>query len=136
MMLILSGNSALSQFRREKLVRKLEVKLESAVDVSAQYMHFVATSAELNEQELLVLNALLEYGSTEDAVSSRGELLLSVPRAGTISPWSSKATDIAHNCGLEKIIRIERGIAFYVNHQSTKANAKELIVADVHDRHG
>ncbi|MCZ7176372.1 hypothetical protein NK362_25890, partial [Salmonella enterica] len=62
-----------------------------------------------------------------------GRLFLVLPRFGTISPWSSKASDIARNCGLSSIQRLERGIAFYVAGQFSDAEA-ELIASSLHDR--
>ena len=56
----------------------------------------------------------MRYGPMAQAVFASGQLLLVVPRPGTISPWSSKATDIAHNCGLENVLRVERGTAYYI----------------------
>ncbi|MCK5881126.1 MAG: phosphoribosylformylglycinamidine synthase [Sinobacterium sp.] len=135
-MLTLSGNSALSTFRQEKLQCSLNEKLTSTVSVNAIYMHFVDTNKDLNAQELKVLDALLHYGpSSVDTAPNDGELFLVVPRLGTISPWSSKATDIAHNCNLSAINRIERGVAVYVQSESSLSEGdKALIIADIHDR--
>src|SRR6185503_21332258 len=72
----------------------------------------------------------LDYG--EPAVDGRGKLYLVVPRLGTISPWSSKATDIAHNCGLAGVKRIERGTVYYVDCSADLAN--EGIAGPLHDR--
>ena len=109
-MLILPGNAALSDFRREKLQKILTEKLGVDAVVTAEYIHFVDTVSSLDDDQLKVLKALLEYGPKQEKLVSEGELYLVVPRIGTISPWSSKATDIAHNCGLSSIKRIERGI--------------------------
>src|SRR5690606_41064875 len=62
-----------------------------------------------------------------------GTLVLVVPRFGTISPWSSKATDIAHNCGLSAIARLERGIAYYVDGELSAAELQQ-VTALLHDR--
>ncbi len=133
-MLILSGNSALSDFRREKLQKTIADKLQTSVVLTAEYTHFIETSSPLTEEELNVLNALLEYGPSSSAVSHQGELHLVIPRLGTISPWSSKATDIARNCGLEKIKRIERGVAYYVDHNASGEGVKSLLHSMIHDR--
>jgi phosphoribosylformylglycinamidine synthase len=66
----------------------------------------------LSEGERGLLERLLDYGERAGAPGTEGELFLVVPRPGTISPWASKATDIAHNCGLSGLRRIERGIAY------------------------
>jgi phosphoribosylformylglycinamidine synthase len=80
-----------------------------------------------------VLARLLKYGPSVPVQEPTGRLFLVLPRFGTISPWSSKASDIARNCGLTKIQRLERGIAFYVAGQFSDADAQ--LIADVlHDR--
>ena len=68
----------------------------------------------LNDSELAKLKRVLTYGPKSAAVGHSGARLLVVPRASTISPWSSKATDIAQHCGLPQVNRLERGIAYYV----------------------
>ncbi|MEL0066843.1 MAG: phosphoribosylformylglycinamidine synthase, partial [Gammaproteobacteria bacterium] len=71
--------------------------------------------------------------SREDTTES-DDLLLVVPRPGTISPWSSKATDIAHNCGLNKIKRMERGTAYHVDAEHLSSDTLTAIEAELHDR--
>ena len=131
-MLILAGSSALSVFRSEKLETTLTQTLGEKVTVTGKFMHFVDTSAVLTDEEQTLLSALLEYGPTADNVAENGQLYLVVPRLGTISPWSSKASDIAHNCGLDKVKRIERGIAYYVQHSENVD--KTAVAALLHDR--
>src|SRR5690606_19162784 len=75
----------------------------------ARYAYFVALDAEPREEERERLAALL-HASADEVLPPGTERLLVVPRPGTISPWSSKATDIARACGLERVQRIERGI--------------------------
>src|SRR6187401_3130730 len=109
----LPGAVALSPFRVEKLLASLPRLLAEAITVEARFVHFVAVTAPLTESESGVLAKLLTYG-TPPAREPTGVMLLVLPRFGTVSPWSSKATDIARNCGLAKVERIERGIAYYV----------------------
>ena len=71
-----------------------------------------------------MLERLLRYGSAPADGEPRGELFLVVPRLGTISPWSSKATDIVHNCGLTQISRIEHGVAWTLLTTSGKAPSR------------
>ena len=126
----LRGPRAASEFRLAKLLAQLK-KVDPAVQsVGAEFRHFVELERDLREVELGVLERLLEYGERagSPAPSARATLYLVVPRLGTLSPWSSKATDIAHNCGLAGVRRIERGIAYYVD--STKPG----IAALLHDR--
>ncbi|MGB2287399.1 MAG: phosphoribosylformylglycinamidine synthase [Porticoccaceae bacterium] len=113
-MIILSGAPSLSDFRRRKLLSSLQNTVPSVVSVTAEYVHFAEVSAPLSEAEQDTLQALLTYGPSAQQSDNNGDLLLVVPRPGTISPWSSKATDIAHNCGLDKVVRVERGIAYSI----------------------
>ena len=111
--LTLPGAVALSPFRVEKLLASLPPPLAEAITVDARFVHFVAAASPLPADETRVLERLLTYG-TPAAGEAKGALLLVIPRFGTVSPWSSKATDIAHNCGLAKVVRIERGIAYHI----------------------
>jgi phosphoribosylformylglycinamidine synthase len=113
-MLILRGAPALSQFRLQKLERRLSSALGHQVNAYAEFVHFAELEQSLNDEEYEVLEKVLRYGPHLAEHEPQGSLFLVVPRPGTISPWSTKATDIAHNCGLEKIERLERGIAYYL----------------------
>ncbi|MGD9842652.1 MAG: phosphoribosylformylglycinamidine synthase, partial [Steroidobacteraceae bacterium] len=90
----------------------------------------------LSDTEQQVLRALLSYGPREGSESdNKGQLLLVLPRVGTISPWASKATDIAHVCGLQSVSRIERGIAYYVQAAVSLPPATlQQIASELHDR--
>ena len=111
--LTLPGAIALSAFRIEKLLAGLPRPLAEAITIDTRFVHFAAIGEPLDAGETQVLEKLLTYG-TPARGEPKGALLLVLPRFGTVSPWSSKATDIAHNCGLDKIVRIERGVAYYV----------------------
>ena len=113
-MMILSGAPSLSAFRREKLLTKLRESDASIQSVCAEYVHFAEINKPLTPAETTTLQALLTYGPSEQEVDTGGQLILVAPRPGTISPWSSKATDIAHNCGLKTVVRLERGTAYYI----------------------
>ncbi|UCH54381.1 MAG: phosphoribosylformylglycinamidine synthase, partial [Pseudomonadota bacterium] len=134
----LAGASALSAFRRERLIRDMQARVAAVREVQARYWHFVAVSSELTPQELAVLQRLLTYGPRTEPVTDDGaEVLLVIPRLGTISPWASKATDIAQHCGLSKIKRIERGIAWRIgklDKSALTAPERELLVPLLHDR--
>jgi phosphoribosylformylglycinamidine synthase len=113
-MLQLPGARALSAVRIAKLLARLGT-LEPAVrSLDARFIHFVDTARPLELAERQILQQLLTYGPRADSgtADANGETVLIVPREGTISPWSSKATDIAHVCGLTAIRRIERGIEY------------------------
>ncbi|MFN9029913.1 MAG: phosphoribosylformylglycinamidine synthase [Betaproteobacteria bacterium] len=138
--LALHGPSALSAFRAARLLTRLQ-SIEPAISaVSAQYVHFVHALGPIEQGALDTLGALLRYGDAYSGPAD-GDGFVVVPRLGTISPWASKATDIAHNCGLAQICRIERGTRYVITQKSglLRANAlsdtaRERIGAALHDR--
>ncbi len=129
-MLQLPGAPALSAFRIAKLVARLAALEPAVKSLESRFIHFVDVERPLQNGEQQLLERLLTYGprvdrsgrsSGSDAeqavglqsnIAEAGDRLLVVPRAGTISSWSSKATDIAHVCGLDAVRRIERGIEY------------------------
>jgi phosphoribosylformylglycinamidine synthase len=113
-MLQIPGSPALSAFRIEKLLDRLAGIDPAVRALDARFMHFADLAQPLAAAERAVLAELLTYGPGRAAPAEEagGECVLVVPRAGTISPWSSKATDIAQVCGLSKVRRIERGIEY------------------------
>ena len=129
-MLALRGAPALSAFRHEKLLSVLQSKIPAVTGLYAEFMHFSDLSQALSEDQQQILERILRYGPKAEVQEPSGQLFLVVPRLGTISPWSSKATDIAHNCGLESIKRLERGIAYYVQSASPLSDADQQIIAD------
>jgi phosphoribosylformylglycinamidine synthase len=137
-MLILRGSSALSPFKQDKLLAQFSALGIGVSSVQAQYVHFVDVQSELNEADMFVLSQLLSYGPTSENIDASGYFVLVTPRPGTISPWASKATDIAKNSGLSQIHRIERGIAYYIvfDHKTVDSIASDLaaIAAPLHDR--
>ena len=132
-MLILRGAPALSAFRHGKLLAQLTEKVPAVSGLYAEFAHFAEVTGVLTGEEETVLARLLKYGPSVPVQEPTGRLFLVVPRFGTISPWSSKATDIANNCGLAKIQRLERGIAYYVAGQLSDDQAAE-VSAVLHDR--
>ncbi len=114
-MLILRGSPALSPFRLQKLLQDLVAAGVPAHALSAEYVHVAETNAPLGPEEQSVLAQLLTYGPRRAATSVKGLVQVVAPRPGTISPWSSKATDIAHICGLSSVVRIERVISYTVD---------------------
>ncbi len=124
------GARALQEFRLAKLLPQLQSAQPGIRSLSAEYRHFVEGDAALSEGEEKLLARLLQYGAPPQAVKPSDTLYLVVPRVGTISPWSSKATDIARNCGLAGLRRIERGTAFYVRGGVRSDNVAALL----HDR--
>ncbi|WP_246765931.1 hypothetical protein, partial [Pseudomonas syringae] len=122
-MLILRGAPALSAFRHSKLLEQLKQKVSAVSGLYAEFAHFADVNDVLTSEEQQVLDRLLKYGPSVPVQEPSGRLFLVLPRFGTISPWSSKASDIARNCGLSKIQRLERGIAFYVEGQFSETEA-------------
>ncbi|HEX8821675.1 MAG TPA: phosphoribosylformylglycinamidine synthase, partial [Archangium sp.] len=136
-MLTLRGAPALSEFRLAKLLARCR-ELEPAVaSVYVEFVHFLDVAVALSESERALLDRLLEYGPRLPQGARRGGLQLVIPRSGTISPWSSKATDILHNCGLRSVRRIERGISYWVADSAGKALGPEQLARVqpvLHDR--
>jgi len=138
------GPSVLSPFRRERLLQRFaELDLPIA-DIQGRYEHYVWADAELAQQEQARLEQLLDYGTVAADAGKEGKntLVLRVfPRFGTVSPWASKATDIAHNCGLPAVRRIERGVRYLISPARGLLGAKTLdadqlarIAGCLHDR--
>ena len=125
-MLCLRGAPALSEFRLDKLVQRLSACLGFTPRVAAEFVHFAELEQSLSPSEQGVLDYLLTYGPPSTAEPPAGALVLVVPRPGTISPWSSKATDIARNCGLTGIRRLERGLAYYLSAADRPLSDHEL----------
>jgi phosphoribosylformylglycinamidine synthase len=115
-MLILPGSNALSVFRSQRLLSQLQAVAPSIAQVQARFYHFIDTSAPLTTSDTERLTAMLTYGEPVPETLYEGvtEEFFVIPRLGTISPWASKATDIAHNCGMQHVHRIERGVAYKV----------------------
>jgi phosphoribosylformylglycinamidine synthase len=106
--LSLRGRNALSEFRSNKLNAALQQARLKLSALSAEYWHFVSVSRALTPDESAILERILTYGPVVQTAPEAGHMQLVVPRLGTISPWSSKATDIARQCGLPAVDRIER----------------------------
>ncbi|MFC4931616.1 phosphoribosylformylglycinamidine synthase [Massilia sp. GCM10023247] len=115
-MLILPGSNALSVFRSQRLLSQLQAAAPAIAQVQARFYHFIDASAPLSTDDTQRLAAMLTYGEPVPETLYEGvtEEFFVIPRLGTISPWASKATDIAHNCGMQQVHRIERGVAYTV----------------------
>lgn len=134
-MRILRGSPALSEFRVNKLLAQCREQDLPVTEIYAEFMHFADLTAQLDGPELDKLAKLLTYGPTIEEHEPQGLLLLVTPRPGTISPWSSKATDIARNCGLSQVKRLERGCAYYISSSVALSDAQiASIQAMLHDR--
>ena len=133
---ILRGSSALSDYKIDKLMAALRAAAVPVDSISTVYVHLIDCAQPLSDEQKQVLAKILTYGPVDEGHGEQGELFLVVPRVGTISPWATKATDIAHNCGLTGIHRIERGSAYYVKAAAGEFTAEQrsAIAALIHDR--
>jgi phosphoribosylformylglycinamidine synthase len=138
--LSLNGSQALSQFRQQRLLSSLSEQGVELTQIQAQFMHFVWSDAELSGEHQQVLAGLLNYGEPFHLIEAKGlfadkqDQAVVVPRIGTISPWASKATDIAHHCGLN-VLRIERGVQFFWTSKKALNEAqRQAVLAAIHDR--
>lgn len=131
--LSLGGEAALSPFRIDKIRHKsLRLQLDNDIEITCEYRYFVAISSILSKQDHHKLLQLLHAHEISNTMANGTQILI-IPRLGTISPWSSKATDIAHNCGINNIERIERGLLYTF---SRKLNQQEQLdwASLLHDR--
>jgi phosphoribosylformylglycinamidine synthase len=124
----IGGGAALSPFRLDKLNATIRGHNTDLTVDSARFWHFVEVSCDLTAREHAILTGLLTYGPS--APEAAGRPVLVTPRLGTISPWSSKATDIARQCGLAAVRRIERGTIYDVDGSGEIARILPLL----HDR--
>lgn len=138
-MQVMFGAVALSAFRIAKLLASIQDQLPSVTTLSSRFLHLIDCDIELDNRSSKILQSLLEYGTPLAAASTDEQAhqlqRIVIPRAGTISPWSSKATDIVHNCGLHHVKRVERATVFTVRSSRVLA-AGELLILDglLHDR--
>jgi phosphoribosylformylglycinamidine synthase len=133
------GGNALSAFRAQGLLARLVRACPRITSVSARHVHWVWSDAPLSRTAEDTLGALLTYGEPADP-AAQGTLVVVMPRLGTVSPWASKATDIAHNCGLT-IHRVERVTEFRLQLQgglfggkALSAEERDVVAALLHDR--
>ncbi len=128
----LKGGPAFSAGRLQRLTDQVRAACPGLKRLAAEYWYFIELSSLLSAEEELRLKQLLAADDAQAAaaVTRAGTLLLVTPRLGTISPWSSKATEIARQCGFSAVVRIERGTAF---HGEGKVD-REALAAKLHDR--
>lgn len=131
---IIRGAPALSAFRVQKLMQACEAAQLPVKQIYAEYVHLAYLSEALNPDDQAQLSKILTYGPAIESHEPQGTLLFVTPRPGTISPWSSKATDIAQNCGLKQVKRLERGLAYYVESDALSNEQLKSLKALLHDR--
>jgi len=127
-MLIVPGTRALSPARLEKRLIAIRASNPRVTEVYAEHVHFVDVEGAIDDA---VLSRLLTYGPRETRRALEGQQRFVVPRLGTISPWSSKATDIARICGLTNVRRIERGVGWTI---AGAIDDESALLRTLHDR--
>ena len=136
--LLFQGTCALAEFRRERLVEQVRACVPSVADLDGRWVYFVR-SADTSPWIIDRLEHLLDASCLrpDRACALPGVSIVVTPRPGTISPWSSKATDIARHCGLADVSRVERGIAWTVTHVGDDSGDASRCLAGsglLHDR--
>ncbi|WP_297394293.1 phosphoribosylformylglycinamidine synthase [Acidiferrobacter sp.] len=127
------GPGAVAAFRAERLLRRL-AQVAPVTGLAARYRHFASLARALSADEEAVLAALLDYGTPPPIIPDAHAFLV-VPRLGTISEWSSKATDIARRCGLDAVMRLERGVVWQLaSERVLTVDECDRIVSLLHDR--
>ncbi|MCF7520838.1 phosphoribosylformylglycinamidine synthase [Neisseria sp. ZJ106] len=131
----LRGVTALSDFRIEKLLQKAAALGLPPAQPKSEFWYFVSSPNPLNPQTVEKLQALLDARSVDETPKARNglHLFLITPRIGTISPWASKATNIAENCGIAGIERIERGMAVWIEGELNNEQYRQW-ASLLHDR--
>jgi len=126
---LFEGGSALSDFRARQLLPKLQAIEPRIEGISARFVHLVVTDAALDAAGHDRFAALLTYGEPFEAPAKAGTSVVVTPRLGTVSPWASKATDIAHNCGLA-LRRVERVTQYHLKLKSPLIGKAPVIEGD------
>jgi len=141
-MIEIPGRSCLSAFQADKLLLQLQNIVPDIQRLEASFVHLVDVADALETDEQSVLEKLLSYGplesseeSTDKVADSCIQIVYVIPRLGTVSPWSSKASDIVHNCGLNKVRRLERGCQYRLSVSSALSEKEQQQLASLlHDR--
>lgn len=124
------GISALSGFKIKALQKKISNSQSNLTLVGAEFVHFSDLNSSLNDEQTKHLDKLLTYTDNIDVSQAKSSIIIT-PRLGTISPWSSKATDIVHLCGIHQINQIERGIIY---HFDGEINDKRSLMSCIMDK--
>ena len=127
-MIVKEGPASHSPFKLESLLRRLQSIDQNIDDLGARFIHLIDSKNDPDEEQDRILDSILEYGPDWPFGTDEGFKVFTLPRFGTTSPWSSKATDIAKVCGLNSIEKIERGVVFtLVLKDKDSAPSKEAI---------
>ncbi len=132
-MLCLTGAPAHSDFRLQGLLAKLREHLPNVSSIGTSFEYYLDIEATLNDAQLEQLHSLLDVRAAQRKPAETVSLWVA-PRAGTISPWSSKATDIVHNCGLVAVNRVERAVRYDLTGIQSSDIQKPELSSLLHDR--
>ncbi|MBA2654904.1 MAG: phosphoribosylformylglycinamidine synthase [Gammaproteobacteria bacterium] len=133
-MLVYRGKSPHSTFRKKKLLQTLQKYSSTLIDIDARNLYFIE-SEPLSREELTQLIKIVDDTSIPWSSEGLANVVYVTPRFGTLSPWSSKATDILHVCGITKVRRIEKGVAYQFEYSAMPADpVSPLILPLLHDR--
>ncbi len=121
-----TGIQALRNFKVKTLNKKISALIPDIELVSSEYIHFIESKQNLNNSNKSTLDKLLDYAPKANLSNSNFQITIS-PRIGTISPWSSKASEICKLCGLSDIKRVERGITYHFNRRTNDKELKAIL---------
>ena len=138
-MLAMRGGAVFSETRLSKLLTQAKTMIPALLSLECNYLHLVDAQGVLSADEQKLLDHLLSYGvsspDVQRTITEHSRVFFVAPRPGTISPWSSKATDIARHCGLNRVLRLERGMQYTLFSSRPLTDAEVLQLSDVfHDR--
>ncbi|AJC48477.1 phosphoribosylformylglycinamidine synthase [Allofrancisella guangzhouensis] len=126
MIRIFEGLSALSQFRKNKLLVKAKAISKNVKSLEAKFLHILKLEKQLSENQEEIIKSLLNYNKEYGVSNPCGTKFIVAPRVGTISPWSSKATDIIHNTGILSVKRVERAILYGIEGDISTQELKDI----------
>ncbi|MDO4794385.1 MAG: phosphoribosylformylglycinamidine synthase [Brachymonas sp.] len=131
------GGNALTPFRSQQLLAQIQQIAPKVRAIGARFIHWVESEQALDAASRESLQQLLTYGEAFDGSTQAEATFIVTPRVGTVSPWASKATDIARNCGLTEaasVRRIERGTQYFLHGTALNEAQSQAVAALLHDR--
>ena len=133
-MIVKEGPASHSPFKLESLLRRLQSIDQNIDDLGARFIHLIDSKNDPDEEQDRILDSILEYGPDWPFGTDEGFKVFTLPRFGTTSPWSSKATDIAKVCGLTSIEKIERGVVFTLALKDKDSTPNKEAIEMLYDR--
>ncbi len=127
---MLIGSQAHSSFRKENILDKIIAKYPKVSGIDSSFLHLIESKKKLSNSDSNILNQLLTYGLTSSVKSNLDDALIITPRIGTISPWSSRATDIALHCNVD-IVRIERCTVYWLQTEKVLSENEKIAIGNI-----